>query len=100
MERYHVPPQCAEDRLAIQMRVCIALKYWLNVNIRDFGHGLLERVRYFLEDTLKRDGYGDMAERLANTLQQSAQKETDRPSYTHTQIMVSDWCSLRCRHVW
>lgn len=44
MERYNVPDEFSSEKAQIQMRVCVALKYWLSVNIRDFGHG----VRFFL----------------------------------------------------
>jgi len=86
MERYDVPSQFEKEKLQIRMRVCIALKYWLDVNIRDFGHGLLEKLSKFLKETLIEDGLTELADRLSSSLHQSIEKEKARPVYTPAKL--------------
>ena len=44
LERYSVPDEFSASKTQVQLRVCVALKYWLDVSIRDFGHGVSNKI--------------------------------------------------------
>jgi len=79
-ERYAVPNSFIELQkpsdndarkkkiFAVQLRVIIALKYWLETQFIDFDTDLISQLYLFIEETIKRDGHCDMANSLKRIL--------------------------------
>ena len=71
LERYNVPKTyIAEEKMQIQLRVCIVFKYWIENKIKDFDDVVIAQFNDFVE-TLKCDGHMDAAKMLKTTIDKS-----------------------------
>ena len=72
LERYNVPkvPYTPEEKMQIQLRVCIVFKYWIENKIKDFDDNVISQLIEFI-DQLKCDGHLDAAKMLKTTLDKS-----------------------------
>jgi len=67
-QRYQVPKTLEKRKtIAIQVRVIIAIKYWLETQIQDFDEDLVVELQHFLDSTGK-DGHTDMSNSLKKLL--------------------------------
>ena len=72
MERYHVPSTISqEEKIQIQLRVCIVIKYWIDTKMKDFEDDLILKLVDFIDFQLKNDGHIDAAKMLRSTLDKS-----------------------------
>mmetsp|Transcript_17426 Transcript_17426/g.44379 ORF Transcript_17426/g.44379 Transcript_17426/m.44379 type:complete len:1036 (-) Transcript_17426:126-3233(-) len=72
LQRYAVPANTVGEARAkaIQMRVCVTLKYWLENQFNDFDDNLIKRVKNFIDNTLKVDGHVELSTGLHQVLEQ------------------------------
>lgn len=61
-ERFFIPETIEKEKIrAIQLRVAVVLKYWLQNQISDFDKNLLSEVVNFVDNTLQKNGYEETA---------------------------------------
>lgn len=68
-----------ERRKAIQLRVAVVLKYWVETQMNDFDSDLIAKLTQFVNETMHKDGYDKMAKSLNKILQKKvseAEKKT------------------------
>ena len=70
IRRFQVPPHIGnKDALAIQLRVCVVLKYWIQNQFHDFDTPLIDEVNRFLV-IIRNAGHTQMADGVSSQLQE------------------------------
>ena len=69
IQRYRVPETSAESPLPIQLRVCNALKLWVDSQYKDFTGDLLIQLQEFLDELAQIKAYSKFASSIRQTLQ-------------------------------
>ncbi|ELR16435.1 nucleotide exchange factor RasGEF, putative, partial [Acanthamoeba castellanii str. Neff] len=66
LQRYHVPEGRVEEKMkeAIRLRVSVVLKYWVATQFSDLDEDMIAKVYNFVDNTLKNDGYEELAAML------------------------------------
>ncbi|KAL6049799.1 putative Ras guanine nucleotide exchange factor [Balamuthia mandrillaris] len=79
LQRYSVPPghTSKEKTHAIQLRVCIVLKYWVEKQFFDFDDELLNTIFEFIDNQLKVDNQ-QLAKMLSSELKTRMNERTNR----------------------
>lgn len=75
MERYDVPKKqrCkpSEDKKQVQLRVVIALKYWIEHEAANLEESVLNDLTDFIDNRLVQDGQENLSGMLRNALNQA-----------------------------
>lgn len=53
---------------ALQLRVAVLIKYWIDNHGDEFDDDVASRIEQFIDTTLRTAGHGEMAQRLAEQL--------------------------------
>lgn len=95
MERYDVPKKqrCkpSEDKKQVQLRVCIALKYWIEHEASKLEESVLSDLTDFIDNRLVQDGQGSLSGLLRNALNQATAEEAKAQK-----VMKFDLATLAC----
>jgi len=78
LERYNVPNNVDEKvKNAIRLRVSVVLKYWVGKQFTDLDEDMIAKVYDFVDNTLKNDGYDDLAAMLKKEITSKISERTN-----------------------